>query len=72
MTLHLSMSRTDHIMEKIRVAAVSMNPQRNLATIAQWCEKAAMVKAELVVIPELVVYGLCTPNTWRGFIDAPR
>src|SRR5438034_8200191 len=57
-------------METIRVAAVSMNSllgqsQRNLATIAQWCEKAAVAKAELVVFPELVVHGHCTPNTWE-------
>ena len=57
-------------METIRVAAVSMNsllgqPQRNLATMAEWCEKAAQEKAELVVFPELVVHGHCTPNTWE-------
>ena len=57
-------------METIRVAAVSMNsllgqPQRNLATMAEWCEKAAREKAELVVFPELVVHGHCTPNTWE-------
>jgi predicted amidohydrolase len=56
-------------MEPIRVAAVSMNgflgePQRSLAAIAQWCEQAAAEKAELVVFPELVVHGHCTPNTW--------
>ena len=57
-------------METIRVAAVSMNsllgqPQRALATIAEWCEKAAAEKAELVLFPELVVHGHCTPNTWE-------
>jgi predicted amidohydrolase len=57
-------------METIRVAAVSMNgllgqPQRALATIGEWCEKADAEKAELVVFPELVVHGHCTPNTWE-------
>jgi predicted amidohydrolase len=57
-------------METIRVAAVSMNSllgqtQRNLEMIAHWCEQAAREKAELVVFPELVVHGHCTPNTWE-------
>jgi predicted amidohydrolase len=57
-------------MDTIRVAAVSMNsllgqPERALATIAQWCERAAGEKAELVLFPELVVHGHCTPNTWE-------
>lgn len=57
-------------METIRVAAVSMNSllgqtQRNLETMAEWCEKAAREKAELVVFPELVVSGHCSPNTWE-------
>src|SRR5262245_31097950 len=57
-------------MESIRVAAVSMNSllgqtERNLATIEAWCEQAAREKAELVVFPELVVHGHCTPNTWE-------
>jgi len=57
-------------MQTIRVAAVSMNgflgqPQRVLHDIARWCERAAAEKAELVLFPELVVHGHCTPNTWR-------
>ena len=57
-------------MEMFRIAAVSMNgligqPERNLATIAAWCEQAAAEKAELVLFPELVVHGHCTPNTWE-------
>lgn len=57
-------------MERIRLAAVSMNgflgePQRSLAGIAQWCERAAAEQAELVVFPELVVHGHCTPATWE-------
>ncbi len=57
-------------METIRVAAVSMNSllgetERNLAVIAEWCERAAREKADLVVFPELVVHGHCSPNTWE-------
>lgn len=57
-------------METIRVAAVSMNgflgePERSLSAIGQWCERAAAEQAELVVFPELVVHGHCTPNTWE-------
>src|SRR3954471_16951546 len=57
-------------MDPIRIAAVSMNgllgePQRSLASIAGWCEQAAAEKAELVLFPELVVHGHCTPNTWE-------
>jgi predicted amidohydrolase len=57
-------------MRTTRVAAVSMNgflgePERVLRAIDGWCEKAAAEKAELVVFPELVVHGHCTPNTWE-------
>src|SRR5262245_6127912 len=57
-------------MQTIRVAAVSMNgflgePERVLNNIAGWCERAAAEKAELVLFPELVVHGHCTPNTWH-------
>lgn len=57
-------------MQTIRVAAVSMNSefakQREiLERIGGWCEKAAGEKAELVLFPELVVHGHCTPNTWE-------
>jgi predicted amidohydrolase len=56
-------------MQTIRVAAVSMNgflgePERVLKNIAGWCERAAADKAQLVLFPELVVHGHCTPNTW--------
>jgi predicted amidohydrolase len=40
-------------------------PQQTLAAIAGWCERAAAEKAELVLFPELVVHGHCTPNTWE-------
>ena len=56
-------------MKTTRVAAVSMNgylgdPQRVLGGIDAWCERAAADKVELVLFPELVVHGHCTPNTW--------
>jgi predicted amidohydrolase len=56
-------------MQTTRVAAVSMNgflgePERVLNAIAGWCERAAADKADLVLFPELVVHGHCTPNTW--------
>ena len=57
-------------MRTTRVAAVSMNgflgePERVLEAIDAWCEKAAAEEAELVLFPELVVHGHCTPNTWE-------
>ena len=57
-------------MQPTRVAAVSMNgllgeSQRVLAAIDGWCERAAAAKADLVLFPELVVHGHCTPNTWE-------
>ena len=57
-------------MQATRVAAVSMNgllgeSERVLAVIDGWCERAATAKADLVLFPELVVHGHCTPNTWE-------
>jgi predicted amidohydrolase len=40
-------------------------PRRVLEAIDGWCEKAAKAKAELVLFPELVIHGHCTPNTWE-------
>jgi len=56
-------------MRTMRVAAVSMNgflgePERILKAIDKWCEQAVAEKAELVLFPELVIHGHCTPNTW--------
>ena len=56
-------------MRTMRAAAVSMNgflgqPERVLKAIDQWCEQAVAEKAELVLFPELVIHGHCTPNTW--------
>jgi predicted amidohydrolase len=39
-------------------------PERVLGAIAGWCERAAAEGAELLLLPELVVHGHCTPNTW--------
>ena len=66
-------------MQTIRVAAVSMNselgqPRLALERIANFCEQAVAQKAELVLFPELVVHGHCTPNTWElaeGVPDGP-
>jgi len=57
-------------MRTTRVAAVSINgflgePERVLRAIDAWCERVAAEGAELVLFPELVVHGHCTPNTWE-------
>src|SRR6516162_9007305 len=57
-------------MKTARVAAVSMNgllgvPERVLEAIDAWCGRAVADHAELVLFPELVVHGHCTPNTWQ-------
>src|SRR5258705_823107 len=56
-------------MRTMRVAAVSMNgflgePERVLKAIDSWCEQAVAGKADLVLFPELVIHGHCTPDTW--------
>lgn len=61
-------------MKTIRVAAVSMNgylgePQRVLEHIEGWCARAAQQDVELVLFPELVIHGHCTPNT-RSLAEA--
>jgi predicted amidohydrolase len=57
-------------MRTTRVAAVSINgylgePDRVLQAIDAWCVQAADAKADLVLFPELVIHGHCTPNTWE-------
>jgi predicted amidohydrolase len=52
------------------VAAVSINgllgePDQVLRAIDGWCARAAVEQAQLVLFPELVVHGHCTPNTWE-------
>jgi len=57
-------------MQDIRIAAVSMNgrlgePETVLNEIADWTAKAVAEGAELILFPELVVHGHCTPNTYE-------
>jgi predicted amidohydrolase len=57
-------------MKSMRVAAVSMNghmgvPGQVLEAIDAWCGRAVADQAELVLFPELVIHGHCTPNTWQ-------
>jgi predicted amidohydrolase len=57
-------------MQTFRVAAVSMNgllgePEKVLSAMDVWCRKAADEGAELVLFPELLIHGHCTPNTWE-------
>jgi predicted amidohydrolase len=40
-------------------------PERVLDAIDGWCARAAAEKVHLVLFPELVVHGHCTPNTWE-------
>jgi predicted amidohydrolase len=56
-------------MRTTRVAAVSINgflgePDRVLNAIDAWCGEVAAEGVELVLFPELVIHGHCTPNTW--------
>jgi len=58
------------MMQTIRVAAVSMNSllgqqDETLRRIAEFCERATSENAELVLFPELVIHGHCTPNTFE-------
>ncbi len=57
-------------MQTIRVAAISMNSplaqvEEVLSETKGWCRKAADQGAELVLFPELLIHGHCTPNTWE-------
>ncbi|GAB4148285.1 MAG: nitrilase [Planctomycetaceae bacterium] len=57
-------------METIRAAAVSMNgflgePDRVFEAMESWCRQAVDAGAELVLFPELLIHGHCTPNTWE-------
>ena len=64
-------------MQKLRVAAVSMNgllgqADRNLTCIEGWSTKAKEAGADLVLFPELVVHGHCDPNTWYKAEPVPE
>lgn len=57
-------------MQTIRIAAVSINSELGqqeqvLARITDYTERAAADNVDLVLFPELVVHGHCTPNTWE-------
>jgi len=57
-------------MQTLRVAAVSLNSElgkrdQTLSRMGKYCEQAVAERAELVVFPELIVHGHCTPNTWE-------
>jgi predicted amidohydrolase len=57
-------------MQSICLAAVSMNSElgkqeETLELIGNFTNEASAEGAELVVFPELVVHGHCTPNTWE-------
>ena len=57
-------------MQTIRVAAVSMDSplgqtSQVLESLEQWTRRAVEQGAELVLFPELVVHGHCTPQTWE-------
>ncbi len=64
-------------MQKLRVAAISMNGllgqgHRNLSCIEQWSAKAKEAGADLALFPELVVHGHCDPNTWYNAESVPE
>lgn len=57
-------------MRNLRVAAVSVNgwlgePARLLAEVELWTRQAVERGAELVLFPELLIHGHCSPNTWE-------
>ena len=64
-------------MDTIRVAAVSMDgrlgdPQGVLAEVADWTAKAKAAGAELILFPEVLIHGHCTPNTWELAESVPE
>lgn len=57
-------------MQSLRVAAVSLNgrlgePEALLGEVANWGRLAVEGGADLVLFPELLIHGHCTPNTWE-------
>ena len=57
-------------MQNTRIAAVSMNgglgePDAVLERMEAFCAQASEQNADLILFPELVVHGHCTPNTWE-------
>ncbi len=56
-------------MQDLRVACVSMNSplgkvEQVLEEMDGWCQRSADAGADLVLFPELLIHGHCTPNTW--------
>lgn len=57
-------------MQTIRIAAASINSElgryeQTMESIARFAQQAAGEQADLVVFPELVVHGHCTPDTFE-------
>lgn len=57
-------------MQSLRVAAISIDgglgtPEDSLSRIETWTARARESGATLLLFPELVVHGHCTPNTWE-------
>lgn len=63
-------------MQSFRIAAVSMNgglgePRRVLEEIGEHSRQVAEKGARLVLFPELVIHGHCTPATWEIAEEIP-
>ena len=57
-------------MQSLKVAAASMNSvhgeyEATFETMAGFCREAAAAGARLILFPELVIHGHCTPNTFE-------
>ena len=64
-------------MQSVRVAAVSMNgglgqPEQSLTEMERWCGSAKDQGTDLVLFPELVIHGHCTPNTFELAESVPN
>lgn len=64
-------------MQSFRIAAVSLNgrlgdSQAMLAEIEHWTARAVDAGAQLVLFPELLVHGHCTPATWEIAESVPQ
>src|SRR5258708_4609720 len=57
-------------MQSFRIAGVSLNgrlgdPEAMLAEVERWTVRAVDAGAQLILFPELLVHGHCTPATWE-------
>ena len=64
-------------MQTVRIAAVSMNSElgkyrETMERIAEFTAQAKAERAEIILFPELVVHGHCTPNTWEVAEPVPH